>query len=142
MNKDKILRLIGFFDEALQGLRALQAVPKEEVLATTDRYALEHLFYRLAMSAIDICFHISASLGGRVPETYKRCFDILFEQGLIDWETRERLSRLAGLRNLIAHLYWQLDYELLYGFLEELDELEPFRRAVLDLLNEVEGDIR
>ena len=91
---------------------------------TDPRFALEQLFYRLAMSAIDICFHLVAKRKAKVPDTYKNCFQHLLEEGLIDVETKQKLTELAGLRNLIAHVYWELDYERLYDYLDELESLE------------------
>ena len=131
LNRDKLFKLIGYFDEALNGLRDIRKTPKDAVLASRDRFAMEHLFYRLAMTCIDICFHLATSIKGKVPETYKNCFQLLAEAGIIDSDTKERLSELAGLRNLIAHVYWELDYSRLYDFLEGLEALEPFREAVI-----------
>jgi len=134
LNKDRLLKLIGIFDEAHDGLLSLKDIPKEKVLSSRDRYVLEHLFYRLAMSTIDMCFHLPTRVGGKVPDTYKKCFDILFEHGIIDRSTRDLLGELAGLRNLIAHVYWELDYELLYDYIEQVPKLVAFRDAVIHLI--------
>ena len=134
LNKDKILRLLGLFDEAFDGLMTIKKEPKEEILSSRERFALEQLFYRLAMTAIDICFHIVARCKGKVPDTYKNCFQHLLEEGLIDANTKQKLSELAGLRNLIAHVYWELDHERLYDYLDELESLEVFRQMVLKVL--------
>ena len=134
LNKSKVLKLLGLFDEAFGALMAIRREPKEKILSSRERFALEQLFYRLAMSAIDICFHLVAKRKAKVPDTYKNCFQHLLEEGLIDVETKQKLTELAGLRNLIAHVYWELDYERLYDYLDELESLEGFREMVLKTL--------
>jgi len=134
LNKDKLLKLIGLFDEALTELHSLKQLDKETLLKSRDKYAMEHLFYRLAMISIDICFHIASRLQRRIPETYKDCFAVLNEADIISAETKKKLAELAGLRNLIAHIYWDIDYDKLYDYLNELTQLEDFRNTILGLL--------
>jgi len=134
LNKDKILKLIGLFDEALTELYSLKQIDKDTLLKSRDKYAMEHLFYRLAMISIDICFHIASRLQRRVPETYKDCFSVLNEAGIISTATKRKLAELAGLRNLIAHVYWDIDYDKLYNYLNKLTQLENFRNTVLNLI--------
>ncbi len=134
LNKNKIFKLLSLFDEAFDGLMAIKREPKEKILSSRERFALEQLFYRLAMTTIDICFHIVARRKGKVPDTYKNCFQHLLEEGLIDAKTKQKLAELAGLRNLIAHVYWELDDERLYDYLDELESLAGFRQMVLKVL--------
>ncbi len=136
INRDKLLKLIGFFDEAMTELDSLKKEPKEKVISSRDRYVLEQLFYRIAMISIDICFHLAASLKGRIPDTYKGCFQILAEEGIINIEMKNRLVELAGLRNLIAHVYWNIDYGRLYDFLDDLEQLKEFRAVIIDLVRQ------
>ena len=134
LNRDKLFKLLSLFDEAFYELKSLKEKPKADVISSKDRFILEHLFYRLSMIAIDICFHIVAKLRGKVPSTYKNCFQNLTELGIIDISTQEKLEELSGLRNLIAHVYWNIDYGRLYDFIDQLDELKNFRQKILSLL--------
>ncbi len=134
LNRDKILKLIGLFDEAMTELSLLKTEPKEKIITTRDKYVLEQLFYRIAMISIDLCFHITASLCGKVPDTYKGCFKILAENRIISPELEKKLGQLASLRNLIAHVYWDLDYEKLYNYLNHLDTLNAFKKSILKLI--------
>lgn len=134
LNVDRLLKLLGLLDEALKELKDLRKVDRNTLLTSRDRFAMEQLFYRAGMISIDICFHLAAFKGSRVPETYRDCFSVLMEAGVIDADLKHYLSELAGLRNFLAHVYWDIDYERLYGFLEELEPLERFRDAVLQFL--------
>ncbi len=138
-NRDKLLKLLGLFDEALTELMAMRNLDREQLISSRDRYAMEQLFYRIGMVSIDICFHIASALSMRVPDTYRDCFVVLMEAGVIEGDLGRRMEELAGLRNFIAHIYWDIDYGMLYDFLERLEPLEGFREAVLAFLEKVNG---
>ena len=74
INKDKLLRFIGILDETLGELKAISELDKAQVLSSRDRFAMENLFYRLAMACIDICFHVVAkkATGARQSQVAKR----------------------------------------------------------------------
>ncbi len=136
LNRDKILKLIGFLDEALRELNSLGGKEKGQVVSSRDRFALENLFYRLSMVCIDICFHVASKIGGKVPDSYRGCFRQLVEAGIIDMEHGKRLEELAGLRNVIAHVYWDIDYARLYDFISELGTVEEFKNRIIALVEE------
>jgi uncharacterized protein YutE (UPF0331/DUF86 family) len=50
-----------------------------------------------------------AKAGGRAPCDYADCFRILGEIGIFDEEFVEKLEKMAKFRNLLVHLYWQVD---------------------------------
>jgi uncharacterized protein YutE (UPF0331/DUF86 family) len=53
---------------------------------------------------------------------------------ILDPGLAEKLDELAGLRNIIAHAYWSIDYGLLYDFLSELEEIKRFRNEIFALV--------
>lgn len=134
INKDKIIKLVGILDETIRELKAVSRLPKEKILASRDRFAMENLFYRMAMASIDICFHIVSKKSGNVPGTYRECFTELVTLGLLDPDIAEKMDALAGLRNIIAHAYSSMDYDLHYDFLNELDKVEIFRNRMLSMV--------
>lgn len=136
LNRDKILKLVGIMDEALRELKFLGSKDKGQVVSSRDRFALENLFYRLSMVCIDICFHVASKIKGRVPDSYRGCFRQLVEAGIIDLEQGRRLEDLAGLRNFLAHVYWDIDYARLYDFISELDSIEDFKNRIIALVDE------
>jgi len=70
------------------------------------------------------------------PATYRETFDILSRTGLIPEELAADLSDLAGLRNVLVHIYWDLNLEEIYGILQnDLKTLKSFRDAVKALLS-------
>ena len=53
--------------------------------------------------------HVVAKQGGRAPENFADCFRILGQMGVISTHLRESLQSMARRRNLLIHLYWEVD---------------------------------
>jgi uncharacterized protein YutE (UPF0331/DUF86 family) len=71
------------------------------------------------------------------PVTYRETFEIMGQSGLITEELAEELSDLAGFRNVLVHIYWQLDLDQVYGILQsDLKTLESFLEDIKRLLDQ------
>jgi uncharacterized protein YutE (UPF0331/DUF86 family) len=132
----RIRALLGTMADAERRLRELAMEPEEAFLA--DYRSTESAKYLLIVateSAIDVCNHLVARLGGRAPEDYADCFAVLMSLGVIGADLAQRLRQMARFRNLLVHLYWQVDDRRVYRILHEnLDDLGEYRRSVRDWL--------
>ncbi len=45
----------------------------------------------------------------RAPADYREVFVILKENGILDEDLTLNLRKMAGLRNRLVHLYWEID---------------------------------
>ncbi len=70
------------------------------------------------------------------PETYSDIGVILGRYGALCSSLSERLSALAGLRNILVHDYARINHKLLYSFLDRLGEMEKLMNALLDFIRE------
>ncbi len=62
--------------------------------------------------------------GARVPAHYRDVLPALAAAGVIPDELAQRLAGLAGLRNIIAHDYVQVDVAIMFRLVDErLDDL-------------------
>jgi uncharacterized protein YutE (UPF0331/DUF86 family) len=52
------------------------------------------------------------------------------ELGVIDPDFAESLAPLAGFRNVLVHEYTDLDWDLVYEHLQNLDDLRRFESAI------------
>jgi uncharacterized protein YutE (UPF0331/DUF86 family) len=92
--------------------------------------------YTAAQACIDIAARLVAAMGKDRPEAYRELFAPLAEAGVIDRETAAQLARWAGLRDVVAHLYWKLHLEEIDGALRgDLEPLRAFRAAAARLVN-------
>ena len=91
----------------------------------------KYLFVKVTEAAIDICNHIARMRGGRAPKDYADCVAILEELDVISSDLAKRLKRMARFRNLIVHLYWQVDDAKVYEIIQrDLADLEEYLRPI------------
>lgn len=100
-----------------------------------DPYRRRHLVQTVARISIDLAQHVISSEGHRVPRDYGDSFRVLAEVGVIDRALSERMVSLAGARNLIVHLYAEVDDDLLARAVRDrgLDDLDAFATRIAAL---------
>lgn len=76
-------------------------------------------------------------LGFGSPNSYAGAFRTLGRHGVINEDLAERLARAAGFRNVVVHLYAELDPARVHeAATSGPDDLRAFLAAVRDLLQE------
>ena len=122
--------------DSLERLGRIKGKSKEEFL--TDQDIKDIASYRLLVAieaALGLCYHISAKRLKKVPEDYANCFAILAEAKIIPVDLSGRLQKMARFRNLLIHMYWKVDYGMLYDLIQrELDDLRTFSSIIASLL--------
>ncbi len=125
-------RRLGKLEELLRELRRLAAVPREDYLSDRSLQAQAERWLHLASEcAIDLANHLIADRGWRAPGTYRDAFRVLREEGVLSEELAIGMEGWAGLRNVLVHVYLDVDHERIREILErDLDRLEEFSAAV------------
>ena len=135
INIERINSFIGEIREARQRINSLLLLPEDEII--NDANKLGSLKYHLIVAiqaAIDICYHIAAQKGARAPQDYGDCFKNLVEIGVLEKDLGLRLIQMAKFRNLLIHLYWQVDDARVCKIAREnTDDLELFIMALAKL---------
>lgn len=138
VNRRGILDHLGEFDEALSDLVRYKVEINTFDLFAADRdrqHMVLHAMLVAIQSAIDIANHIIAENKLRRPESYKEAFEILKDKGFVSNQLSEKLSALAGFRNVLVHIYWKLDLKSVYNILQEdLWALKDFEKIVKELV--------
>ena len=84
-----------------------------------------------AECCLDLAHHLIADQGWKTPSTYREAFEILHKENVLDRETARQMALWAGLRNVLVHLYLEVEPERLYQILQEdLDQLESFAAQI------------
>lgn len=101
---------------------------KEEIVNDIDiKGALERYLYLATQSVIDLADAIIAFKKFRKPTTLSESFYILNEENIISNELTEKMVRMTGFRNTIAHDYGKLNYDIVYNTLHNnLKDIEEF----------------
>jgi uncharacterized protein YutE (UPF0331/DUF86 family) len=132
----RVRDLLGNLANALRLLRELAAIPEEEFLADfRNTESAKYLLVVATEACIDLCNHLVARGGGRAPRDYADCFAVLVELKVIRGELASRLQRVARFRNLLVHLYWEVDNRRVYQFLQaDIDDLKVFGESLREWL--------
>lgn len=84
--------------------------------------------------AVQICIDIGTQLvmerSVRAPENYADVFKVMAEAGLLPTDLADRLGEAARQRNLLVHLYMEIDDNAVFASLNSLDDLRQFGRIV------------
>ena len=117
----------------------------EHYARTVDRQRLEHdldtwlmvgrALELAARCCIDLATAVIAQRSLGLPDTYRETFARLAQAGLISSETAAALEGWAGLRNVLAHVYAELDLDRIHGaFHADLTPLRELGRIAAEEL--------
>jgi uncharacterized protein YutE (UPF0331/DUF86 family) len=120
-------------------LEPYAALDTEDYLASPERiYASRYLLITAVEDALAAANHIIASETYRAPADYADAFRSLSEAGVLSPELAQRLEGMARFRNLLVHVYAQVDDRKVHEFLQQdLPDLDQFVHAVLDAFPEL-----
>lgn len=105
-----------------------------------DPYAVERLLELLVQVAVDIVAHLLAEKGVTA-SSYRGAFEAGGQAGLLPVDLAARLSDAAGLRNVLVHLYEDIDYQIVADSVEPaLTDFEEFLGVMERRLRELDAD--
>lgn len=133
-----VRRRLRRLDQRLQQLRELGERPREAFLKDPIvQAAAERLLQVAIQIVLDVGAHVLTDRGVVDWEEYRAVPEKLAEEGVLAPELAERLARAAGQRNVLVHLYAEVDPDRVYETLEQdLDAFVAFAEAVHRLLEE------
>jgi uncharacterized protein YutE (UPF0331/DUF86 family) len=128
-------RRLAHLEILLRHLRQLATVERARFLAEAGLQAQAERWLQVAAEcALDLANHVISDRGWRTPTSNREAFRILCEQGVLEQKLTTVMEGWAGLRNILAHLYLEIDHARLYHTLTtELDSLERYAASVARL---------
>ena len=136
INEELINKRCLEISESLERLEKIKDSSKEEFLENRDLQDIAS--YRLLVAieaALNMCYHVSARKLKKAPDQYAECFGILGEAGIIPKELAKELKNMVRFRNMLVHMYWKMDYEIIFDILQNnLEQLRQFTKAITALL--------
>ena len=123
----------------LQGLRALLPILKSfQALSCKDftsdlekQLATEHALQLAIQHLLDISSHILAARGVRELTDYRDILLKMGKEGILPNDFVEKISGMAGFRNLLVHDYVEVDPERVYDFLQNrIEDFEEFMKYI------------
>lgn len=130
--KEKISRKLRNMKKYVDFLREYASTGREE-LEKNDllKAAIERNFQLAIESALDIGEVIISSEGFEKPEDYRDVMLILGKHEVIPMDFAERFAKAAGFRNILVHMYEEVDVGKLHDYLQNnLEDFNEFARFV------------
>jgi len=131
---ERLLQQLKFLDKYISALQELAVVPEDKYM---NDMVLQGAAERYLQLAIETCLNI----GNRIlaleqrrqnitaPETYAEIFEKLAQIGVIPAAFSAGLVNMARFRNLLVHMYWEIDPGKVYEILSTgLNDLRTFRK--------------
>jgi len=127
-DQEKMVRLVSELRRSVGRLRELSKLSQEDFLNDPDKIGSSKYHFIVAIeSSIDMCNHVIARNGYRVPEDYADTFKVMAEAGAFDADFSDDLRNMAKFRNRLVHLYWQVDDQQVYEIIRNrLDDFKKF----------------
>ena len=103
----------------LKILKRYKVYSRQEIEENVDiRGAVERYLYLAAQASIDLAEAVIAYKGFRKPTTMSETFYILNEEDIVSGELTEKMVRMVGFRNVMAHDYEKVNYDIVYDVLQ------------------------
>lgn len=136
VDQEKLSSRLSALEGYLAELRTFQDVPRERFIEEPALHHLAERYLHLACEAVlDIAQHVIADQGFPQAISYRNSIEVLQREGLIDRDLSERLQRWMGFRNVLVHLYLEIDHGRVHDAIrEDLGDLTEFAAGMARLL--------
>ena len=136
-NYSVIENKISYLEKYLGILKRYKQYSREQIEKDVDiKGMVERYLYLLTQSAIDLAEAILSLKNLRKPTTFSETFIILEEAKIIDGTLAEKMIKMVGFRNILAHDYAEINYDIVYDVLQnKLSGIEEFIQQIKDKLN-------
>lgn len=127
-------------EELVERLDEVRQAGEDAYLADDRQRAATERWLQIAIQiCIDLGTQMVSEQSARAPSDYAEIFKILGENGVIPTDLALRLGDAAKQRNLIVHLYMEIDDRGVFASLTHLDDLREFATAVERLADSESG---
>jgi uncharacterized protein YutE (UPF0331/DUF86 family) len=118
--------------ESLRKPKEVSKLSKNKFLEQPDKIDATKYNFIVAIEAmIDICNRIISIKKLGYPQDYSEVIKLMGQKRVFGGDLMKRLIEMVKFRNMLVHLYWKIEDDRLYEYLQKnLDDFEAFRRAI------------
>ena len=125
-----VAKKLAFIETCVRELRTL-ARPERIADDLREERFVEHTLQLAIQAALDVGSHIVSDERLGEPETSRDVFRLLGRAGLVPADLAGRLEQMAGFRNVVVHLYHEVDLSIVRDVVENhLGDLLEFVVAI------------
>ena len=136
VNAPKVETLLRNLSTYVGYLRRLAKTNRASFLNNPEKIGAAKYYLQIAIaSCIDTGTHVISSERYRAPKDYSDVFSVLAEHQIIPADFASTLRKMARLRNLLVHIYWEVDDEQVYDDLQlHLGDFDRFTQYILQFI--------
>ena len=136
LNSSSISQRLRRLERYIAELEKQRQVPFDDFQADfTGQLATERAFQAAVETCVDIASHLVSVYQLGQPQESRELFQILIQEGYLSQEYGESMMAMVAFRNRLVHLYWAIDLERLYEYLQTdvvlLNQFYDFGLALL-----------
>ncbi|MEK7621980.1 MAG: DUF86 domain-containing protein [Patescibacteria group bacterium] len=140
IREDLVRRKISLIQDELVHLEPFKNFTLDEIAKDyVKQAALERILERIIVRAIDINNHLITALALKdtsPPKDYRETFFCLADLKIYPVEFGKEISKSVGTRNILAHEYDEVDYQKIYGSINDcLRDYHQYCQYILDFLD-------
>ncbi len=139
IDQNKIARHFTELKGAVDKLIEISRVPLSDFLK--DRFLIDAAKYNFIVaieSVIDIANHLVAKMALGKPADYADVMKILSSANIVSEDLQNTLIKMVKFRNLLVHLYWEVDNQKVYNILiNNIKDFKNFESAIRKFLNSI-----
>ena len=134
--KNEILNKLEKLQEYVGILNSYKKHTLDEIKGDfTLKGAIERYLQVALENVLDIGEMIISMKGLKKPETYKEIIEILGNEDILPKEFAEKFKEAAKFRNILVHMYVDIDVSIIYNILQhQLEDFNEFAKQVAKYL--------
>lgn len=137
-NANFVLRAFQQLDNNLIILRRISGLSFEEFIADPFIIGSAERYLQVSIEiCLDVTRHIIATESLGNPQTHAEAFAMLAQESIISDGLLSTLQRMAGFRNRLVHLYWEIEQAIVHEIVAtQLSDFELFRDHIIVYLDQ------
>ena len=131
LDKNRILSKLDELDSYLSELESVMPKRYEEYVSSIEKKrSCERLLHILIECVIDVCALMVKGLRLGLPAEEEDLFEKLEKKKVISKKMKEKLKSIRGFRNILVHRYAEVDDELVFENLGNINDFKEFREEI------------
>ena len=127
---ERVGKIIADIQKYIKELDSYQIKEAEDLNDSKNYYATSMIAFAVLNRVIDLGSEIISAENLGAPNTYQDIMPILAKANVINKEQAAQLSKMIGKRNVLAHLYEDINEKDLFKIVKEINLIEKFINTV------------
>ena len=139
VNPAIVIAKFAYMKQYLEDLIMFRDISLDDFLNSHNNYVVERLLQLIADVQIDVNRHLIKGLGGVQPKENAETPIVVGGLGVIEMAIANKMSASIRLRNVLVHLYDEIDPEIVHGAIAmTIADYAQYQRQILNYLDALE----